>query len=388
MTRIAFTADLHIDAYGQRIDPETGLNARLVDYLNTLQSIVDPGYAGADALVIAGDFTERRHPAPWLVSLIRGRLSHGPASQVYLRGNHDGEIAGGSIVNVLDDGFDDPMDAVEERRVGVSRPSLQAIGFDTVLACIPYLDRHWLRAQPGMEHVPDDEVYAILAEQIVTIAAGLYAEAKRDHPDAGVVLVLHQTLAGAHMSETQQAFLGDRGTVVDAGRLAAIGFEGVIAGHLHRHQSLEGLGCPVIIPGSIERVDFGEEREAKGFILADVGPGHFEWRFLETPARRFVTVDYADGAPFPGIEAIDGAVVRAINVDPAVPIDDVRKVLELAGAWDIDSIRKRPVAAPELAGGLSEAMSPLDAMVEYFRDDPYEVELTAEGHRILSEVTA
>ena len=33
MTRIAFAADLHVDAYGSLIDPETGLNARLCDYL-------------------------------------------------------------------------------------------------------------------------------------------------------------------------------------------------------------------------------------------------------------------------------------------------------------------------------------------------------------------
>jgi exonuclease SbcD len=384
MTMIAFTADLHIDAYGPRFDPATGVNARLVDYLNTLQFVAEQARE-CDALVVAGDFSERRHPAPWLVSLIRGRLSHGPASQIYLRGNHDGEIAGGSIVSVLDDGFDDPLDAVEQRRVGVSRPSLQAIGFDAVLACIPYLDRHWLRAQPGMEHVPDDEVFGILAEQIISIAAGLYAEAKRDYPDAGVVLVLHQTLAGARMSETQQAFLGDRGTVVDAGRLAAIGFEGVIAGHLHRHQSLEGLGCPVIIPGSIERVDFGEEREAKGFVLADVGPGRFEWRFLETPARRFVTVDAETIEEEPDVR---DAIVRVLNLAPELNPAGMRRSLEEAGAFEVAEIRRRPVAAPELAGGMSEAMSPGDALTEYFRGDDDGPALIEEGRRLLAEVQA
>jgi exonuclease SbcD len=384
MSRIAFTADLHVDTYGQKIDSASGLSARLVDYLNTLQFVAEEAEA-CDALVVAGDFSERRHPSPWLVSLIRARLSYGPDRQVYLKGNHDGELAGGSIVTVLDDG----MPEGDQARTGVNRPSLQAIGFDCVLALIPYLDRHWLRAQPGMEHVPDDQVFGILSDQIVTIAAGLYAEAKRDYPDAGVVLVLHQTLAGAHMSETQQAFLGDRGVVVDAGRLAAIGFEGIVAGHLHRHQLLDGLACPVLYPGSIERVDFGEEHEAKGFVIADVGPGRFEWRFVETPARRFVTVDYADGATFPGIEAIDGAVVRAINVPAHAAIDDVlRKALELAGAWDIDSIRKRPVVVPELAGGLSEAMSPADALEAFFRGDDDEPALIEEGRRLLSEVAS
>lgn len=382
MSRIAFTADLHVDAYGQRIDAETGLNARLVDYLNTLQAITDRGYTDADALVIAGDFTERRHPAPWLVARIRAALSGGPSTQVYLRGNHDGEIAGGSIVSLLDDGFEDG----DERRIGISRPRLVPIGFDAVLACIPYLDRHWLRAQPGMEHVPDAEVFGILSDQIVTIASGLYAEAKRDYPDAGVVLVLHQTLAGAHMSETQQAFLGDRGTVVDAGRLAAIGFEAVVAGHLHRHQLLEGLACPVLYPGSIERVDFGEEREAKGFVIADVGPGRFEWEFVETPARRFVTIDCAESKVY-GPDDLRGAVVRVLNLPPETDLAEYRRTLAGGGVFEVDSIRKRPVIAPEAAGGMSEAMSPGDALETYFAGEPDAPALIEEGRRLLAEVS-
>src|SRR5450759_2347300 len=120
MTRLAFAADLHVDAYGSRIDPETGLNARLVDYLATTAWMAEEARRrGAEALVVAGDFTERRHPAPWLVSQIRGALSSFPGRQVYLRGNHDGEIAGGSIVTLLDDGFDEQDEA---GRTGISRP--------------------------------------------------------------------------------------------------------------------------------------------------------------------------------------------------------------------------------------------------------------------------
>jgi exonuclease SbcD len=379
MTRIAFAADLHVDAYGSRIDPETGVNARLIDFLNTTAWMAAEAEGrGAAALVVAGDFTERRHPAPWLVSKIRDALAHGPARQVCLKGNHDGEIAGGSIVSILDEGSDD-LD--EAGRSGISRPRLEHIAFDLVLACIPHLDRHWLRAQPGMEKVPDAEVYRILGEQFLTVARGLYAEARAGYPDAAVVLVCHQTLAGAHMSESQQAFLGDLGLVVDARALAAIGFEGIMAGHLHRHQIVLEQPCPVLYPGSIERVDFGEEREAKGFVVADVSPGRFEWEFVETPARRFVTVDYAsDAAAFPDVE---DAVVRAINVDPDVATDDVHKAMELAGAWDVVEILRRRVDAPEIVGGLSESLGPLEALSAYFADDPDVEPLVALGREFL-----
>ncbi len=376
MTRIAFAADLHVDAYWSRLDPATGLNARLVDYLRTTAWVADEARRrGAEALVVAGDFTERRHPAPWLVSRIRGALSGFPGRQVYLRGNHDGEIAGGSIVTLLDDGFDEQDEA---GRTGISRPRIEPIAFDLVLACIPHLDRHWLRAQPGMEKVPDAEVYQALGDQFLTIARGLYAEARADYPDAACVLVCHQTLAGAHMSERQQAFLGDLGLVVDARALAAIGFEGVVAGHLHRHQVVLESPGPVLYPGSIERVDFGEEHEAKGFVIADVEPGRFAWEFVETPARRFVTLDG---------DAIEGdvrdAIVRVLNLAPETDTARLRVELEEAGAFEIVQMQQRRPDAPEIAGGLSESLGPLEALSAYFAEDPDAEPLVALGRELL-----
>ena len=377
MTRIAFAADLHVDAYGSRVDPATGLNARLVDYLTTTAWMADEARRrGAEALVVAGDFTERRHPAPWLVSRIRGALSSFPGRQVYLRGNHDGEIAGGSIVTLLDDGLDD--ERIEDRRSGVSRPRVEPIAFDVVLACIPHLDRHWLRTQPGMEKVPDAEIYQVLGDQFLAIARGLYAEARADYPDAACVLVCHQTLAGAHMSESQQAFLGDLGLVIDARALAAIGFEGIVAGHLHRHQVVLDAPCPVLYPGSIERVDFGEERETKGFIVADVAPGRFAWEFVETPARAFVTLD---GDAMGG--DVRDAIVRVLNLAPETDAARLRVELEAEGAFEIASMTTRRPDAPEIAGGLSESLGPLEALSAYFADDPDAEPLVALGRELL-----
>jgi len=383
MTRIAFTGDLHVDAYGSRIDPASGLNARLVDYLATTSWVAaEADRRGASALVVAGDFTERRHPAPWLVSRIRGALSQGPGRQIYLRGNHDGEIAGGSVVSVLDDGYDEHD---ETGRSGISRPALELIAFDAVLACIPFLDRHWLRAQPGFEGMPDAELYGVLADQFLTIARGLYAEARRDYPDAGVVLVCHQTLGGAAMSETQRAFLGDQALVVDAGALAAIGFEAVVAGHLHRHQVVVPGDRPVLYTGSIERVDFGEEFETKGFVVADVERGRFEWEFVETPARRFVTID-ADGEWTPEMFRVEGAIVRVINLSPEGDAAGLRASLEDDGAFEVQEIRIRRSESAAVAGGLSESLSAEQALSAYFAETPDAEPVVTRGREILQAV--
>ncbi|MEW6223220.1 MAG: metallophosphoesterase [Chloroflexota bacterium] len=383
MTRIAFTADLHIDAYGSRIDPATGLNARLLDYLATLRFVADEATRqSASALVVAGDFTERRHPAPWLVAKIRDALSGGPSAQLYLRGNHDGEIDGRSIVSILDDGYGSSL-LDESGRLGVSRPQLVPVAFDAVVAAVPYLDRHWLRAQPGFQSVPDADLFRVLGDQFLTIARGLYAEARRDYPDAGVVLVCHQTLAGAAMSDSQRAFLGDVSLVVDSRALADVGFEAVVAGHLHRHQVVVPSDRPVLYAGSIERVDFGEEGEEKGFVVADVGPGRFDWEFVPTPARRFVTLREECGY---NLDDVRDAIVRCVDVDPELDVAHLRSMLEADGAFEVVSIQTRRPESTVAAGGLSEALAPAEALEEYFVADPDREVLVGRGRELLAEV--
>lgn len=377
MTRIAFTADLHIDQYGSRIDPSTGMNARLVDFLRTTRFVADTArLEGAEALVVAGDFTERKHVNDWLLRHIQDALSDGPARQVFLRGNHDAEIAGESKVSVLAQ--------MGRQWTSSSGPSIEVVG-DVVLCLMPYLDRHWLRAQPDMETVPDAEVFRLLAGTFLAVARGLYATAKATHPDKATVLVCHQTLSGGRMGEAQQAFLGDLSLVVDTHALAAIGFEAIVAGHLHRHQVIPA-SVPVLYCGSVERVDFGEEGEAKGFIVADVAPGRFDWRFIETPARRFVTLTGDDwDVDLRGTVA--DAVVRVRDLPAEVDPSVVRYALEQAGAFEVHSIERVRVEAPEVAGGLAESLSPGQALEAWFEQDGDREALVARGRELL-EVAA
>jgi exonuclease SbcD len=55
---------------------------------------------------------------------------------------------------------------------------------------------------------------------------------------------------------------------------------------------------PVVYAGSVDRIDFGEEKEAKGFVVAAVEKGRAEFEFVELAStRRFVTIEVrADGA--------------------------------------------------------------------------------------------
>lgn len=379
MTRIAFTADLHIDAYGSRVDPATGMNARLQDYLRTTRNLAQAARdRDAAALVVAGDFTERKHVNDWLLGYIGDALSDGPRRQILLRGNHDAETAGESKVSVL--GRMSP-----DWSSHTAAPGLDVVG-DVVVASIPYLDRHWLRANPSFESVPDADVYRVLADQFLTIAAGLYSQVREYAPDKAAVLVCHQTLAGAAMSESQRAFLGDVSLVVDSRALAAIGFEAVVAGHLHRHQVVVPGERPVLYAGSIERVDFGEEAETKGFLVADIEPGRFDWEFVPTDARRYVTLRGPQYLDNPADADVEGAVVRVVDLPPDADAGAVRAALEAAGAFEVTSIASARAEATVADGALSEALAPAAALEEYFAADPQREVLVDRGRELLAEV--
>lgn len=376
--KLAVTADIHADDLGQKIDPATGQNARFLDAINVTRWIAqDAKERGCDGLLVMGDFCENRHPAPWRVAMIRDALAVYGGPYVLTRGNHDGSRGGRSIVDLL-------AEALPNAQGFSDRPGIAWLG-TTAIVCVPHLDRHYLRAEPGFEHTPDSEIFAVLAEQYLTIARGLLIEAQ----DKGAKTILfagHQTASGGQMSETQQAFLGDQALVVDAQAIAAAGYDAVLFGHLHRQQVLSA--DPLIAyPGSPLRTDFGEEREVKSYMVIDTDrlPA---FELIETPARRFVTIKgtiVPDGSVQP---EINGAIVRCIDVPPEADVAGDRRVLEELGAFEVAEIRKRPVVIPELAGGLSEAMSPSDALSAFFEGDSDAPALIEEGRRLLAEVAA
>ena len=127
-------------------------------------------------------------------------------------------------------------------------------------------------------------------------------------------------------------------------------------GHIHRHQDLhQGAQPPVVYAGSIERIDFGEEREDKGFVWAQVEKGHTTYEFIPGPARRFVTLrlDTQQGDP----QLLDQALAER-DIKDAV----VRVILTVAPEHsdliDERQIRERLREAYLLAGIIKEEITP------------------------------
>ena len=94
MVTLLHFADAHIDIanYG-RHDPETGLPIRVMDFLRSLDEIVDAAIEEqVDLVLFAGDAYKDRNPAPtfqreWGMRMMR--LSRAGIPTLLLVGNHD-----------------------------------------------------------------------------------------------------------------------------------------------------------------------------------------------------------------------------------------------------------------------------------------------------------
>jgi exonuclease SbcD len=131
-------------------------------------------------------------------------------------------------------------------------------------------------------------------------------------------------------------------------------------GHIHKAQDLnEGLQPPVVYPGSIERVDFGEAADDKYFVIATVEAGQptrVEWRKLH--GRRFidrrVTITSGDlfmaqvTAALPPTDELQDAIFRLIvEYDRAWEpmLDEAALRAACAAAFDFHLIRRPQVEA-------------------------------------------
>ena len=157
-------------------------------------------------------------------------------------------------------------------------------------------------------------------------------------------------------------------------------FDYVALGHIHRQQLSYGEP-PIAYSGSINRVDFSEEKEAKGFWVTEIRPGRADPQFVEVRARPFETVEVTpDGDdPTEGVlralrrreHRLRGAVVRLIvelTPEQDARLDEMAVRRALEGTFYVAPIQRR-VERPHrerLPGILAGPLTPLDALRRYF----------------------
>ncbi|MBN2149405.1 MAG: exonuclease SbcCD subunit D [Anaerolineales bacterium] len=320
--KILHFADAHIDMvnYG-RHDPQTGLPLRVMDFLKSLDTIVETAIAEkVDLVLFAGDAYKDRSPAPtfqreWGRRIMR--LAEAGIPTLLLVGNHDLSPALGRAHAL------EAFDTLQVAKVRVldkpcfMRPD-DLWGLPLQVIALPWISRSGLMANLSLSAAEPQRVYQEMEERLKELIDGWLAQAD---PALPVVLTAHASVQGAVYGGERTVMLG--GDLVLSGSLVRDGrLDYVALGHIHKWQNLnEGAHPPVIYPGSIERVDFGEAADDKYFVIAQVGRGKtkVQWRKLEGVRPfidRRVTLKQPENmtdqllAALPGADRIAGAVVR------------------------------------------------------------------------------
>jgi exonuclease SbcD len=161
-------------------------------------------------------------------------------------------------------------------------------------------------------------------------------------------------------------------------------FDYVALGHVHRHQNLnKSNNPPVIYPGSIERVDFSEEKEDKGYVTIELERGKAEWTFCPLPARTFRTIEVdvskADDPQAAIIKAIakhdiQDAVVRLIYKLRSEQLDIIdnaalHAALNPAHTYTIQPELVSQLARPRIPElSASSSIDPMEALKTYLNN--------------------
>ena len=344
--------------YG-RHDPVSGLPLRVLDFLKSLDTIVDAAIEErVDLVLFAGDAYKDRSPAPtfqreWGKRIMR--LSRAGIPVLLLVGNHDLSPALGRAHAL------DPFDTLEVPNVRVlDKP--QFLGPDGLwglplqVIALPWVTRSGLIASQGLSAQDAGKVYEALEERLTELVQDWL---EGINPDLPVVLTAHGSVQGAVYGGERTVMLGSDlvlpGSLVRDPRL-----DYVALGHIHKPQNLnEGGHPPVVYPGSIERVDFGEVADDKFFVVAMVGRGHteVEWRKLmgvRPFIDRFVRLTSQENvtetilSKLPPQKEMEGAILRLILDYPRdweKLIDEAALREYTAGTFELHLVKRPQIDA-------------------------------------------
>ncbi len=349
-----------------KLDPETGLESRLIDFFNTFDFMIDTAISEkVDAFIFAGDAYKTRDPSP---TQQRGfgerikRIAKAGIPVVMVVGNHDTPNAEGKA-NTLD-----IYSALEIDNVWVSRkPELLTI--PTKSGNLQVVTAPWLHRQEFKD----------LGDKLSIF----YEKLDKSLP---AILVGHLEVEGSSFgSEKGLAIVNDN--TIPLSLLTNRNLDYVALGHIHKYQILNPQNPPVVYAGSPERIDFGEEKEEKGAVIINIENKKTDFHFIPTPARKFLTISIKlqaeDPEPTETIlkeinkHELEEKIVRILIDIPAglnkdIEMDKVKKAL--SSAFYIAGVSRNVERAErQILDGQEEVerLTPIEALHKYFQSRKY-----------------
>lgn len=404
MIKILHLSDIHMGSgfsHG-RLNPQTGLNTRLEDFVNTLSQCIDRALAEpVDLVLFGGDAFPDATPPPFVQEKFASqfrRLVDAEIPTVLLVGNHDQHSQGqGGASLCIYRTLGVPGFVVGDR---LTTHHITTRNGQVQVITLPWLTRSTLLTRPETENLSLAEVGQMLIERLRTAMEG---EIRRLDPNVPTVLLGHLMIDNASYGAERLLAVG-KGFTIPLSLLTRPCFDYVALGHVHRHQNLnKSNDPPIIYPGSIERVDFSEEKEDKGYVMISLERGNTQWEFCPLPVRTFCTINVDVSSAEDPQEAllkaitkkdIQDAVVRLIYKLRSEQMDTIdsaslHHALSKAHTYTIQPELVSQLARPRLPElAASSSINPMEALKTYLdnREDLLDIstQMLEAAHKLLA----
>jgi exonuclease SbcD len=292
LIRFIHTADIHfgVENYG-RIDQTTGIHTRLLDFYRALGICIDRAIKEkVDFFLFAGDAYKTAHPTPTqqrLLFMSFLRLFRAKIPIVMVIGNHDYALSFGKA-HALDMFGQIPVQGFHV----IAKPltvQLATQSGPVNIVGIPWPSRSSIPLQGAYAYASGSQLADYMSKSVAEIIAQQAAMLDSAIP---AVLAGHLTVNSGIFSGSEKRAIYGKDPLFDVDQLAIKPFDYVALGHLHRYQNLNEHGYPAVVySGSVERVDFGERSEIKGFCIVTIHEKNkTTHEFIPIPTRPFVQV--------------------------------------------------------------------------------------------------
>jgi exonuclease SbcD len=290
--KIIHFADLHlgVENYGH-INATTGLPTRLEDFLKVLDELADYALTErADLVLFCGDAYKTREPTQTQQREFARRVNRLASAGIpvfILVGNHDMPNAIGRATAT------EIFDTLAVKNVTVaSKPGINKIETPSgaiQVAALPWLRRSALLSREETKNLNLEQVNEKMQEALTQVVS---SQAAALDPALPAILAGHVS-AGAAKAGTESMMAIGQEPVLLLSNIALPAFDYVALGHIHRRQVLAERP-PTAYSGSLERIDFSEENDEKGFYVIDIESSknnrNVTYDFHTVKARGFLTI--------------------------------------------------------------------------------------------------
>jgi len=291
------------------------------------------------------------------------RLSEAGIPVFLLVGNHDlphalGRASAVEIFGVLQVPHVTVGDHLTTYRVDTQNGPLQVVA-------LPWPRRSVLFSREETRGLTLQQVTHMLEQRL---ADGLRRELEA--LDAGIPAILagHVTLSSAATGSEAHMMLG-QGHVLLPSAVVHPALDYVALGHVHKHQVLHQRPLTVYA-GSLQRVDFGEAEEEKGFCVVEMdasqpqGQRVADFQFVPVKGRSFITIPVDVLAEDQDPTATVVRTIQRYRIEEAIVQLFVRASRQTLALLRDDEIRKCLDAAHHVAAIRKEALEPQQTRLE------------------------